>query len=104
MEPLRPMFRAESHITFAVSVQRFSTGNNHLRTCTLYDNQCHKMSMCFTKREKVKQILFKDCFIAARKAGGRMLRVKKNMKLFPKCGSMCFQLGIGTDIVNSTLD
>ena len=91
MEPLRPMFQAESHITFAVSVQRFSTRNNDLRTCTSYYNQCHKMSVCFTKREKVKQILFKDCFIAAGKDVGANIEGKKNMNL---CGSMYFQLGI----------
>ena len=49
------------------------------------------MSMCFTKREKVKQILFKDCFIAAGKDVGANIDGKKNMKL---CGSMYFQLGI----------
>ena len=93
MEPLRPMIRAISHITFAVSVQRFSTGNNDLRTCTLYDNQCHKMSMCFTKREKVKQILFKDCFIAARKDVGANIEGQEKHDVVPQVWLHVFPAG-----------
>ena len=31
-----------------------------------------------------------------------MLRVRKNIKLFPKCVSIYFQLGIGIDIISYT--